>query len=55
VHLKLGFLRTSQAVFSALTFFWLDGFAILALAQVTQIVTPLDGVMINVPNKPGNG
>jgi hypothetical protein len=36
VHLTLGILRTSQAVFYALAFFWLDGFA--APAQVTQAV-----------------
>jgi hypothetical protein len=28
VHLTLGILRTSQAVFYALSFFWLDGFAV---------------------------
>jgi hypothetical protein len=27
MHLMLGILRTSQAVFYALAFFWLDGFA----------------------------
>ncbi|HND44676.1 MAG TPA: hypothetical protein PKX51_20305, partial [Cyclobacteriaceae bacterium] len=30
--------RTSQAVFYALAFFWLDGFAVPARAQVTQTV-----------------
>ncbi|MFZ5878553.1 MAG: hypothetical protein ACOY0R_04225, partial [Chloroflexota bacterium] len=33
-HLTLGILRTSQAVFYALSFFWLDGFAVPAPAQV---------------------
>jgi hypothetical protein len=28
VHLTLGILRQSQAVFYALAFFWLDGFAV---------------------------
>ena len=40
VHLTLGILRTSQAVFYALAFFWLDGFAVPAPAQVTQTVSP---------------
>jgi len=39
VHLTLGILRTSQAVFYALAFFWLDGFAVPAPAQVTQTVS----------------
>ncbi|MFN8398475.1 MAG: hypothetical protein U0X74_00560 [Anaerolineales bacterium] len=38
MHLTLGILRTSQAVFYALAFFWLDGFAVPAPAQVTQTV-----------------
>jgi len=38
VHLTLGILRTYQAVFYALSFFWLDGFAVPAPAQVTQTV-----------------
>jgi len=43
VHLTLGTAafggaRTSQAVFYAVTFFWLDGFAVPAPAQVTQTV-----------------
>ena len=38
VHLTLGILRTSQAVPYALSFFWLDGFAVPAPAQVTQTV-----------------
>ena len=38
VHLTLGILRTLQAVFYAVTFFWLDGFAVPAPAQVTQTV-----------------
>jgi hypothetical protein len=42
VRLTLGILRTSQAVSYALSFFWLDGFAVPAPAQVTQTVgTPL--------------
>jgi hypothetical protein len=40
VHLTLGILRTSQAVSYALAFFWLDGFAVPAPAQVTQTVSP---------------
>jgi hypothetical protein len=39
VHLTLGILRKSQAVFYALAFFWLDGFAVPAPAQVTQTVS----------------
>jgi hypothetical protein len=38
VHLTLGILRQSQAVFYALSFFQLDGFAVPAPAQVTQTV-----------------
>jgi hypothetical protein len=38
VHLTLGILRRFQAVSYALAFFWLDGFAIPAPAQVTQTV-----------------
>ncbi|MFN8398743.1 MAG: hypothetical protein U0X74_01915 [Anaerolineales bacterium] len=38
VHLTLGILRQSQAVSYALSFFWLDGFAVPAPAQVTQTV-----------------
>jgi len=38
VHLTLGILRRFQAVFYALSFFWLDGFAVPAPAQVTQTV-----------------
>ncbi|MBK6646627.1 MAG: hypothetical protein IPG44_12945 [Anaerolineales bacterium] len=30
MHLMLGILRTSQAVFYALSFFWLGGFAVPA-------------------------
>jgi len=39
VHLTLGILRKSQAVLHALSFFWLDGFAGPAPAQVTQTVS----------------
>jgi hypothetical protein len=39
VHLTLGILRTPQAVFYALSFSWLDGFAVPAPAQVTQTVS----------------
>ena len=39
VHPTLGILRQSQAVFYALAFFWLDGFAVPAPAQVTQTVS----------------
>jgi len=38
VHLTLGILRQSQAVFYAFSFFWLDGFAVPTPAQVTQTV-----------------
>ncbi|MBK9208531.1 MAG: hypothetical protein IPL71_09590 [Anaerolineales bacterium] len=38
VHLTLGILAAFQAVFYALSFFWLDGFAVPAPAQVTQTV-----------------
>ncbi len=38
VHLTLGILRQSQAFSYALSFFWLDGFAVPAPAQVTQTV-----------------
>jgi hypothetical protein len=31
MHLTLGILRQSQAVFYAFSFFWLDGFAVPAL------------------------
>jgi len=41
VNLTLGILRQSQAVFYALSFFWLDGFAVPAPAQVTQTVSLL--------------
>jgi hypothetical protein len=43
VHLTLGILRQSQAVFYALAFFWLDGFAVPAPAQVTQTVRKTRG------------
>jgi hypothetical protein len=38
MHLMLGILRKSQAVFYALSFFWLDGFAVPAPARVTPAV-----------------
>ena len=38
MRLTLGILRTSQAVFYALAFFWLDGFVVPAPAQVTPTV-----------------
>jgi len=41
VHLTLGILRKSQAVFYAFAFFQLDGFAVPAPAQVTQTVRRL--------------
>jgi hypothetical protein len=61
VHLTLGILRKSQAVFYALTFFWLDGFAVPTPAQVTQTVGRLahqnimknfrkDELSKNIPN-----
>ena len=40
MHLTLGILRHSQAVFYALAFFQSDGFAVPAPAQVTQTVSP---------------
>jgi hypothetical protein len=39
VHLTLGILPQSQAVSYALSFFWSDGFAVPAPAQVTQAVS----------------
>jgi hypothetical protein len=42
VHPTLGSLRTSQAVFYALAFFQLDGFAVPAPAQVTQAVEAVE-------------
>ncbi len=39
VHLTLGILRQSQAISYTLAFFWLDGFAVPAPAQVTQTVS----------------
>ena len=39
MHLTLGILWQSQAVFYALAFFQLDGFAVPAPAQVTQTVS----------------
>ncbi len=42
VHLTLGILRTSQAVSNALSFFWLDGFAVPVPAQVTQTVETVE-------------
>ncbi len=44
MHLTLGILRTSQAVFYAFSFFWLDGFAVPTPAQVTQTVSPLSKI-----------
>ena len=38
MHLTLGSLATFQAVSYAWAFFWLDGFAVPAPAQVTQSV-----------------
>jgi hypothetical protein len=37
VHLTLGILRKSQAVSYALSFFWLDGFAVPAPAQAQTV------------------
>jgi hypothetical protein len=47
VHLTLGILRQSQAFSYALSFFWLDGFAVPAPAQVTHAV----GRLANIMNK----
>jgi hypothetical protein len=51
VHLTLGSLRKSQAVFHALSFFWLDGFAVPAPAQVTQTVSPLSKKDAQIKNR----
>jgi hypothetical protein len=50
VHLSLGILRKSQAVFYAFSFFWLDGFAVPAPAQVTQTVGRLKDIPIRRTN-----
>ncbi|MCG2784910.1 MAG: hypothetical protein L6461_07360, partial [Anaerolineae bacterium] len=44
VHRTLGILRTSQAFFYALSFFWLDGFAVPAPAPVTPAVETVEKV-----------
>jgi hypothetical protein len=44
VHLTLGSLRKSQAVFYAFSFSQLDGFAVPAPAQVTQTVETVEKV-----------
>jgi hypothetical protein len=44
VHRTLGSLRTSQAVFYALSFFWLDGFAVPTPAKVTRAVETVEKV-----------
>jgi hypothetical protein len=49
VHLTLGILRKSQAVFNVLAFFQLDGFAVPAPAQVTQTVGRLFRVIVSQP------
>jgi len=41
VHLTLGILRRFRAFFYASAFFWLNGFAVPAPAQVTQTVSLL--------------
>jgi hypothetical protein len=46
VHLTLGILRKFQAVSYAVAFFWLDGFAVPAPAQVTQTVGRFQKEMI---------
>jgi len=38
MHLTLGILAKISGIFLALSFFWLDGFAVPAPAQVTQTV-----------------
>jgi hypothetical protein len=48
VHLTLGSLRKSQAVFYALSFFWLDDFAVPAPAQVTQTVETVEKVPFQI-------
>jgi hypothetical protein len=52
VHLTLGILRTSQAFSHALSFFWLDGFAVQAPAQVTQTVRRLPCAFFYEKNHP---
>ena len=47
VHPTLGILRTLQAVFYALSFFWLDGFAVPTPARVTQTVGPPLQIVVN--------
>ena len=42
MHLTLGILRQSQAVFYALAFFWLDGFAVPAPGQVAHAVETVE-------------
>jgi hypothetical protein len=42
MHLTLGILRRSQAVSYTLYFFWLDGFAVPAPAQVTHAVETVE-------------
>ena len=46
VHPTLGILPRFQAFFYALAFFWLDGFAVPAPAQVTQSVGRLSQITI---------
>jgi hypothetical protein len=48
VHPTLGSLRQSQAVFYALLFFQLDGFAVPAPARVTQTVGPFNKIDIAI-------
>jgi hypothetical protein len=48
VHLTLGSLRKSQAVFYAFSFSLLDGFAVPAPAQVTQTVGRLSEIAENI-------
>ena len=51
VHLTLGILRQSQAVSYAFSFFWLDGFAVPAPAQVTQTVGRTNAEVTQVRKK----
>ena len=53
VHLTLGILRKSQAVSYAFSFFWLDGFAVPAPAQVPISAVVKGPLKINFLCVPG--
>jgi hypothetical protein len=54
MRLTLGILRQSQAVFYALAFFQLDGFAVFTHMQVTQTVSPPSHIIneLQISNSP---